>query len=214
MRPQLCTTNAENPAAEKAHAPQRASLRLCPLPSPPTPPPGPGARTQLLVPSPHPCSCGPRPKGDPKRAAYATLTPLPEAHSNARSRAQFAGRPPPGCPRGGVCRPPAAASQLGQTKPRAPAAGAERANAPGTRAGRGGAAAGGNAREPPARVRARRRRGHSLDEVAGALLREALLPAAGQVCGDARKVRVTLGRPGAPPLRRPRAHLSGSCGRS
>lgn len=40
---------------------------------------------------------------------------------------------------------------------------------------------------------------HLLDEVAGALLREALLPAAGQVCGNARKV-VKVGPPRRAPL--------------
>lgn len=95
---------------------------------------------------------------------------------------------------------------------------------PGPARGEGGAGALG---EPGGTPRHRCERGatpvaHSLDEVAGALLREALLPAAGQVCGNPRKVvkvgpprRAPLGGPARPrPARPTGAHLSGSCGPS
>lgn len=221
MRLQLSTTIAENRAAEKAHAPQTESLRLCPPPpppSPPTPPPDPGARTGPLFHSPHPCSSQSQPgaTGDPQREAY----PTPHASARSQPKCQVQGAvcrpaprrgpdpgPPPRSPRGGGYRtrlPPAAASPLGQTKPHASAAAARCApTRPGPAREEGARPGGGNARDPPPRGRARRRRGHSLDEVAGALLREALLPAAGQVCGDARKVQVKLGRPGARPPGRP-----------
>ena len=73
-----------------------------------------------------------------------------------------------------------------------------RANSPDPRGGKGGGGAAGNGSDLEAQVKARRPR-HLLDEVTGALLREALLPAAGQVCGNARKVRSNLGHPGARP---------------
>jgi hypothetical protein len=88
---------------------------------------------------------------------------------------------------------------------------AVRANSPGT-------GAGGNPAGPRRTGVSAARPSDSLDEVAGSLLREALLPAAGQVCGNARKVRSNSGRRGAPPPERPArgpsTHLSGSCGPS
>jgi len=55
---------------------------------------------------------------------------------------------------------------------------------------------------------------HSLDEVAGALLREALLPAAGQVCGDRERrggERAARDPSGRGRARAASTHRSGSC---
>ena len=76
--------------------------------------------------------------------------------------------------------------------------GSVRANPPGPARGEGAGALRKPNRTLEAQVRARGPQ-HSLDEVAGALLREALLPATGQVCGNARKVRSNLGHPSARP---------------
>lgn len=139
--------------------------------------------------------CGPRPLCGPDCGPPAEMrTPPPLS----RSQPHNSGTQNPT----GV-RPPRCARQLARDP----------------RGRRRAGARGGNRSEPAAQVRARRP-GHSLDEVAGSLFREALLPAAGQVCGNAKKVGSNLSRPGAhppercPPPRRPGSHLSGSCGPS
>lgn len=68
----------------------------------------------------------------------------------------------------------------------------------------------------PPRAEAARTPGpqHSLDEVAGALLREALLPAAGQVCGDRERrggERAARDPSGRGRARAASTHRSGSC---
>lgn len=145
------------------------------------------------------------------RGCVHAIATAPESRPVAVSRAQFEA---PGAHIGPYSRIPLCRYGLLPTFPLEPATeirhkktsheyGSVRANPPGPARGEGAGAR----RKPDltlkAQVRARRPQ-HSLDEVAGALLREALLPATGQVCGNARKVRSNLGHPRArPPSRRP-----------
>lgn len=186
----------------ESHAPQGEALPSS-LSLPPHHPlcprfPEPG-RSELLVHSPHPSSprSQRRAMGDPKREAYPS--PRPPQMPGPGSSLQAG--PPPGSPRGGVRRtPPPSSSRrtARQTKPPASAPAALRANPPGTRAARSPGTPG-----TPGPDASAGRRGHSLDEVAGALLREALLPAAGQVCGDREEEFGQTWRPRRAPLPRP-----------
>lgn len=154
MRLQLPTTIAENGAAEKAHAPQRESLRLCPPLLTTHSTPVPGARTGPLFHSPHPCSSRSQPgaTGDPQREAY----PTPHASARSQPKRQVQGAvcrptprsgpdpgPPPGSPGGGGYRTPPPSSRRLTTRAnktaRVGGRGAVRANSPGARAGGGGA---------------------------------------------------------------------------
>ena len=197
------------------------------LPTPQTPVLGPQAQP------PHPGGAPPgsvRPETPAGRRVRA-LTPGPESLPTTGPAGSL--RPPPPLPAG--FRPPAEirtpptpspcpphnSSTQNPTRERPRRCARQLARDPRGRREAGG----GGARREPVGPRCTgaspaRRPGHSLDEVAGALLREALLPAAGQVCGNAKKSQVKLGPPGRappecrPPPRLPRAYLSGSCGPS
>lgn len=210
----------------------------------PSPPPVPGLRTELVIYSLHPCASRSTPAGlsaagDPRGEAC----PAPYSDTRRRPNCRVRGaacspclqsRPDPGPLSRSLngdadpapppaCSPP---HDSDTQNPRHTAAAAALCapTRPGPARGEGSAGALG---EPGGTPRHRCERGatlvaHSLDEVAGALLREALLPAAGQVCGNPRKVvkvgpprRAPLGGPARPrPARPTGAHLSGSCGPS
>ena len=205
----------------------RSPPSLLPTPQPPVL----GPQAQPPTPLGHlPAPCGPRPqRGGVSGPSHPGPNPSQLQDQRVVCGPRPRGRPDSGPPRRyGPHRPPPRARHTtpAHKTPQESGRGAVRANSPGTRAGGGRReAGGGGARREPVGPRCTgaspaRRPGHSLDEVAGALLREALLPAAGQVCGNAKKSQVKLGPPRRappecrPPPRLPRAYLSGSCGPS
>lgn len=160
------------------------------------------------------------------RGCVHAIATAPESRPVAVSRAQFEA---PGAHIGPYSRIPLCRYGLLPTFPLEPATeirhkktsheyGSVRANPPGPARGEGAGAR----RKPDltlkAQVRARRPQ-HSLDEVAGALLREATSQPRGRSAGTREKSDQTWAThahappPGAP-LLPSGAHLSGSCGRS
>lgn len=223
VRFRLSTTTPVNKVEDQV-LPTRDALRLySPLPSPQLP--DPGRNNYFHSPRPRPQRRVPAGPQTPAGRRVLPLTPAPESRLTAGpgwGEAVCGPRPlcGPDCgpprrcgPRRPLSRsPPHNSGTQNPTAARPPRC--ARQLAPDPRGRRGAGARGGNRSDPAAQVRARRP-GHSLDEVAGSLLREALLPAAGQVCGNAKKVGSNLSRPSAAPQpRRPGSHLSGSCGRS